>query len=29
MGDNPNMPDMGTDPYQNVQKIYDVLLANL
>jgi len=26
---NPNMPDMGTDPYQNVQKIYDVLMANL
>jgi sugar phosphate isomerase/epimerase len=26
---NPNMPDMGPDPYQNVQKIYDVLMANL
>lgn len=26
---NPNMPDMGTDPYVNVQKIYDVLMANL
>lgn len=27
--DNPNTPDMGKDPYENVQKIYDVLVASL
>src|SRR5438876_999592 len=26
---NPNSPDMGADPYANVQKIYDVVIANL
>jgi sugar phosphate isomerase/epimerase len=26
---NPNSPDMGKDPYENVQKIYDVIVANL
>lgn len=25
----PNSPDMGSDPYANVQKIYDVLIASL
>jgi hypothetical protein len=25
----PNSPDMGADPYANVQKIYDVLLQAL
>lgn len=25
----PNSPDMGKDPYENVQKIYDVLIANI
>jgi sugar phosphate isomerase/epimerase len=26
---NPNAPDMGKDPYENVQKIYDVIVQNL
>jgi hypothetical protein len=26
---NPNSPNMGPDPYENVQKIYDVLMANI
>ena len=29
LNNNPNTPDMGKDPYENVQKIYDVLLASL
>jgi sugar phosphate isomerase/epimerase len=26
---NPNSPDMGKDPYENVQKIFDVVIANI
>jgi hypothetical protein len=26
---NPNSPDMGKDPYANVQKIFDVVVANI